>query len=288
MAFDYFQQTQRDFWLQRVSVSFTGGLSRWFPHLTARIGHALLLNPKAPRTVTFGADLVSKPMVVASQAGDVRVHLFGDGERVAVLSHGWGDTSGSFQALVESLLEQGFSVAAIDHIGHGTSAGNRAHLPAFIETLELVITHLQTSGRQVHALIGHSMGGLAILNLPASLLRQSKVVLISVPVNMFNIMFAQVERFGISRHFLTRVLDSVTRRYGKTWTDLDAEQHLHKISDNVVFIHDAKDRYAPFADVEQYAQRGNVALIRTEGLGHRRILRDTGVIHHISEQLSAV
>jgi pimeloyl-ACP methyl ester carboxylesterase len=219
--------------------------------------------------------------------GIVHVNLFGSGNRVIIVSHGWGDTSNSFQDMIVSLTNQGYLVAAFDHIGHGKSSGSKSHLLSFIETLELLTEQFHEDRIEVSAIIGHSMGAIATLNLPNHLLKDKKIILISSPINFFELMFEKVVQAGISRKFLTRVLESISLRHGKTWQQLNTENNRDKLGLHVTFIHDRQDRYAPFEDVSYFLQSEKTTLIETQGLGHRRILSDTNVINNIAQVLSA-
>ncbi|AOS97500.1 Phospholipase YtpA [Microbulbifer aggregans] len=83
---------------------------------------------------------------------------------VVVVAHGLGEHSGRYRRLALELNRNGFSVYALDHVGHGLSPGSRGHIDDFAR----YSTHLHdfirlvrrdNPGRPVH-LLGHSMGGL--------------------------------------------------------------------------------------------------------------------------------
>ena len=83
---------------------------------------------------------------------------------IMLLVHGAGEHSGRYGYFVEHLTAQGYIVAALDHPGHGRSAGMRGYIDRFTDYLET----LQRFHRQVSVefsglpqfLVGHSMGGL--------------------------------------------------------------------------------------------------------------------------------
>ncbi|WP_237065916.1 alpha/beta hydrolase [Microbulbifer guangxiensis] len=83
---------------------------------------------------------------------------------VVVVAHGLGEHSGRYRQFASELNRNGFSVYALDHIGHGLSPGRRGHIDDFAR----YSTHLHdfirlvrrdNPGRPIH-LLGHSMGGL--------------------------------------------------------------------------------------------------------------------------------
>jgi len=83
---------------------------------------------------------------------------------IVVVAHGYGEHIGRYERLADRLVAGGAVVYAVDHVGHGKSAGERVH----IEDFEEVVTDLHTldeTARREHpgrpvVLLGHSMGGL--------------------------------------------------------------------------------------------------------------------------------
>ncbi|KLL09650.1 MULTISPECIES: alpha/beta hydrolase [Protofrankia] len=83
---------------------------------------------------------------------------------VALLAHGYGEHAGRYDHVARRLSDAGGAVYAPDHIGHGRSEGERAH----VELLEDIVTDLGTVAKHATAehpglpvvLIGHSLGGI--------------------------------------------------------------------------------------------------------------------------------
>jgi len=287
MKFSYFNNGGNKLGLTSIARGFTATMSTLAPRFSAFLGENILMKPYSPRSYKVEQLAPEKELNLLTSMGIAHVNLFGSGNRVVIVSHGWGDNSNSFQKMIVTLTQQGYLVAAIDHIGHGKSSGKKSHLLSFIETLELLIEQFHEDRIEIDAIIGHSMGAIATLNLPNHLLERKKIILISSPVNFFELMFEKVEQAGISRKLLHRVLESISHKHGKTWQQLTLENNRDKLTENVTFIHDRQDRYAPFADVTRLLAQEETTLIETEGLGHRKILSDTNVINNIAQLLSA-
>lgn len=82
--------------------------------------------------------------------------------------HGFGEHSGRYGNVVNRFVPKGYAVYAPDMRGHGRSPGQRGHLDHFAQVrgdlrafLDLV--HREEAGRPVF-LLGHSLGGLIVLN----------------------------------------------------------------------------------------------------------------------------
>lgn len=283
MKFNYFKQGGLARYFGAMGRFLTSGLTKMAPNFSAKLGGQLLLKPHGKRHYQFQLVLPHSDIQLETSMGDAHVHIFGHGSKLAIVNHGWADNSLSFQHLIESLLEQGYRVAAIDHLGHGKSTGKHAHLLIFIEALQNLLAYFDKQNQQVDLLIGHSMGALAMLNLPQDELAKRKAVFISTPLKLFELMFETVERLGISSKLLINVLEKICQTYQTTWPELSGEKHMNKLAEHHYFIHDKNDRYAPFSDVEAFIATSKAKLITTENLGHRRILVDTSVISNIND-----
>ncbi len=287
MKFSYFNTSKGKFGLTAVARGFTMSMSVLTPRFSSFLGENVLMKPYGRRRYNFKDLVPNKELNLQTSMGNVHVNLFGHGNKVIIVSHGWGDNSRSFQEMILALTAQGYAVAAIDHIGHGKSSGSKSHLLSFIESLELLIEQFNEERIPVSAIIAHSMAAIATLNLPKYLLENKKIILISSPVNFFELMFEKVEQVGISRKFLTVVLNKISHKYGTTWQQLSTENNQNKLALDITFIHDQDDKYAPFSDVERFLHKQKTKLIETQGLGHTRILSDTSVINNINQVLAS-
>lgn len=286
MKFSYFNQGAKGFGVTTVALAITGFISTVAPGFSAFVGKQILLRPHGKRHYNEGFAAPQRTLNLPTSLGNAQVNLFGQGSQVIIISHGWADSSQSFNQMILSLTEQGYLVAAVDHIGHGKSTGAHSHLLSFIETMELLVGHFYEERLEVKGIIGHSMGAVATLNLPHHLLENKKIILISSPIKFFDLMFEKVEQVGISRKLLIRTLESIAKTYGKAWQQLSLKHQRSKLALDLTFIHDRNDRFAPFDDIEQFLQTEKNPLIATEGLGHTRILGDTGVIGQITQVLA--
>jgi acylglycerol lipase len=80
-----------------------------------------------------------------------------------MLIHGLGEHSGRYRHVAEALVEAGCAVYAIDHRGHGQSAGKRAYVKQYDEFMvDLVQFRAHVTALQPEVpliVLGHSMGG---------------------------------------------------------------------------------------------------------------------------------
>lgn len=100
------------------------------------------------------------PRIADSPAGRVHVQyrVYGSGEPLVVLVHGWSCDSNYWQAQVADLKTR-YTVATVDLAGHGGSGANRDDwsMAAFGADVAAVVEALKDHPKVV--LVGHSMGG---------------------------------------------------------------------------------------------------------------------------------
>jgi acylglycerol lipase len=90
-------------------------------------------------------------------------------EQVLVVAHGFAEHSGRYDALGAWFAARGVAVHALDHQGHGRSAGPRGHIASFGHLLDDLEAFLRLVQREHPddslTLLGHSMGGLLVATL---------------------------------------------------------------------------------------------------------------------------
>ena len=82
---------------------------------------------------------------------------------LVVISHGYAEHSSRYKEFASYLVENGFSVYALDYRGHGKSEGERANISVFRELVDDLhrFIHLvrEKQPNLKRFLLGHSMGG---------------------------------------------------------------------------------------------------------------------------------
>lgn len=97
-----------------------------------------------------------------ANSGSERVHiqykLYGTGQPLVVLIHGWSCDSNYWAAQIKPLAAH-YTVATLDLAGHGASGANRKDwsISAFGADVAAVVDALPDAGKVI--LVGHSMGG---------------------------------------------------------------------------------------------------------------------------------
>lgn len=106
-----------------------------------------------------------------------------------LIIHGFAEHSQRYGHVIQELNNAGFSTAAIDLRGHGSSEGSRGFVGSFSEYLEDVETGCQIVadhlGDAPLFILGHSMGGLVVANYAAENPEGLAGIILSAPAMAF-------------------------------------------------------------------------------------------------------
>jgi pimeloyl-ACP methyl ester carboxylesterase len=201
---------------------------------------------------------------------------------VALLVHGWGGYAGQLLQLAESLAEHGWQPVLLELPAHGRSAGSTSNLPQFARAIEYVASRLQAQGRTVSLLAGHSLGASAAAHAASRGLPLQRLVLVAPAASprAYTRYFAQV--FGLAEATRAALQERIEQREGMLMQQFEPRAVGPRVAVPTLVVHDRGDRINGFADGQAFAHaiRG-ARLLATEGLGHRRLLQDAGVIGQV-------
>lgn len=217
-------------------------------------------------------------LAVSVAGGELASEAWGEGPPV-YLTAGWGGWRGQLGAFVEPLVAAGYQVVAFDALSHGKSAPGamgprRSTLGEFADSLRAVA---EVAGRP-HGIVAHSAGCIAAGLAVADGLPVDRMVFLAP-------MVAAVPYISDFRHILgfgprieAGLVARLERRVGRSLDDFDLRHLARRIPAPLLVIHDRDDKETRFTDGEEVAAAWpDAALLATDGLGHRRILRDPGV-----------
>lgn len=199
------------------------------------------------------------------------------------LVHGWGGRSEQLGAFVAPLVAAGHRVVAFDAPAHGASGpgrfGTSTTIPEFAAALHAAV---QAHGRP-HAVIAHSMGAAASAFALREGVRPDRLVLLAPPANLRTMLHTFADHLGLGRRVRVGLERAVQRRVGLPFGafDLPAMAGAVAIPPTLV-VHDRDDREVAFSQATSISDAWpDTRLIPTTGLGHRKILRDPGVIDDV-------
>jgi pimeloyl-ACP methyl ester carboxylesterase len=202
---------------------------------------------------------------------------------VALLVHGWGGHAGQLRALAESLAQQGLRPVLLEMPAHGRSGGSTSNLPQFARAIEYAVGRLQQEGHVVRLLAAHSLGANAAAFAASRGIAIERLVLLAPPASPreYTRYFAHV--FGLSERTRAAMQKRIEAREAILMPQFEPASVGARIRVPTLVVHDRGDVINAFADGQAFAHaiRG-AKLLGTEGLGHRKMLKDAQVVAQVT------
>lgn len=164
-----------------------------------------------------------------------------------LLVHGVRSNLGSMVAIAEDLLAQNYQVVLFDVPAHGEALGSTT------DPIEVrgVIHGIAERFPELHAVIGHSLGGLWSLSAWHLGLRANAFVSISTPATMRFLVDVYTNFYQVEPGQLDELAAAIEDRLGASvWTDLSPSEVVKAIDVPGLIIHGTKDNYVPPENAE--------------------------------------
>jgi pimeloyl-ACP methyl ester carboxylesterase len=235
------------------------------------------------REMEMDINSIQEKVLIPSINKEVVVYNYGESNKKILLVHGWSGRGTQLYKIADELLKNGFSTISFDAPGHGKSAGNSTIMVEFIET----ILYLEKQYGNFEAAIGHSLGGISLLNATRNGLKINHLITIGSADFIKDI----IDDFVFNLKLKPKLGDSLQyyfeKKYRTTMDDLSAYIAAREIEIPVLIIHDNDDAEVSVkCAINIHKNLKNGQLMITKGLGHRKILENEVVIEKVVDFLN--
>jgi len=103
---------------------------------------------------------VQETVFIPAIKKEIIVYHYGKSEKRVLLVHGWSGRGTQLVKIADELVNLGYSTISFDAPAHGKSKGNSSIMVEFIAS----ILELERQFGPFEFAIGHSLGGMSILN----------------------------------------------------------------------------------------------------------------------------
>jgi pimeloyl-ACP methyl ester carboxylesterase len=219
-------------------------------------------------------------LALRHRGAELAAWCWGGAGPAVLLVHGWEDHAGSMLPFVGPLLARGYRVFALDLPGHGFSARGATDLLDCSFALEAATRALGP----FESIVAHSFGATAACAMLARApqLQPARLVLLSPMRDLAQHLevFASIALLSPARR--ERLQRVVTLRLGAEAARLCTLQAVRTFAMPGLVVHDRDDPVIPHAVGASIARAWpTAALLSTEALGHRRILRCPSVLEAV-------
>jgi pimeloyl-ACP methyl ester carboxylesterase len=253
-----------------------GFLSRTAPDVASRFAADLFMKPRKFEAPDREREVLAEATPFELLLGtDMRIQAWRWGRGPAVLLvHGWEGRGSQLAPFVRPLVASGRSVITFDAPGHGASSGKRSSLPHFAYAVRGV-----AAANPPHAIVAHSLGCAATTLALRDGMAAERLVYIAPPLNPSDYVTRFGEIIGVSEPVLDRMKLRIEERFLRKWSDYSLAETAREMTAPLLVVHDRTDPETLYAEGAALAEAWPGArLMTTEGLGHRRVLRDEKVI----------
>ena len=210
----------------------------------------------------------------------VVTYKYGESDRKILLVHGWSGRGTQLFKIADELLKLGYSTISFDAPAHGKSKGKTTIMSDFIAS----ILEIEKQYGPFEVAIGHSLGGMSVLNGIKDGLQVNKAVIIGSGDIVQDILDDFTAKLSLKQEISERLRNLFEEKYQVKMDDFSAYKAAQKMEIPVLVIHDKDDPEVPVkAGIHIHEQLKNGILYITEGLGHRKILGNQNVIKKILE-----
>lgn len=216
------------------------------------------------------------------------VYTWGSGDKIILLTHGWGSKAADFAFYIEKLLNNGdFKIIAFDAPGNGEAAGELSNLILYIEAVKAIIT---TYGAPYIA-IGHSLGAMANIAALSNLkLSPARIISLTPLVDLKANFAASMDFVNIPHTVQQHFFEGFEKRFNMktTYFHLNSLYHFPEDQHHLV-LYDQEDKIAPFPYLQSFFENHPLTdAIDFNGVGHERILKSEEAVQVILEKIQTI
>ena len=258
-------------------------LGRLFPNTMAKNAAQLFLTPRASPKKEWEYE-AEKNAESLDFANGLKATSWGHSDQKILLMHGWESRGSHMFHFLEPLLAMGFQVIAIDAPLHGKSLGDKANPVSFADA----ILAAQKELGPFTSVVGHSMGAAAVAIALDQGAKFSSCVLVSSPACISDGLEGFINILALPKRCGALFIKQVEAEVGRSRHELDVAKTLERLQPRSLLIHDQHDKEIPFSSLERLkVAHPKSQILVTEGLGHRRIIRDVSVANAVAQFISA-
>ncbi|MNX15980.1 Alpha/beta hydrolase family protein [compost metagenome] len=249
------------------------------PNLITLFAAKLFTSPikhKVPKR-ELEMDRKSKQELIAVPAINkhVMVYQYGESDKKILLVHGWSGRGTQLFKIADAFVKEGYATVSFDAPAHGKSPGNNSIMVDFIAS----IFEIERQFGPFEAAVGHSLGGMSVLNALKRGLKLNQAVIIGSGDVVQDIMDDFIFKLELKPEISTRLRLHFEKKYGEKMDNYSGYKAASEISIPILVIHDKDDfEVSVKAGIHIHEHTKNGTLMLTEGLGHRKILGDHEVI----------
>jgi pimeloyl-ACP methyl ester carboxylesterase len=206
-----------------------------------------------------------------------------------IIIHGWGSNAERMLPLAQPFYRSGINVLLIDARNHGNSdTSGHSSLPRFAEDIDSAISWLEQHKSGDIFLLGHSVGGGAVLFAASRRKDISAVISISAFAHPQWMMFRYLAEKKIPNIFIHWILRYVEWLIGHRFDEIAPMNTACNSHCPVLLVHGREDKTIPLSDaltIKNHCKDNSIELLLIEGADHDSVDKIEDHAHRLIEFL---
>jgi pimeloyl-ACP methyl ester carboxylesterase len=226
---------------------------------------------------------IQSKLFVPSLKKNIVVYNYGKSDKKILLVHGWSGRGTQLVKIADEMLKLGYSTISFDAPAHGKSDGKTTIMTEFIAS----ILEIEKQFGPFDFAIGHSLGGMSILNAIKQNLNVKKAIIIGSGDIIQDVIDDFIQKLQLKPKIGLLLKNHFEKKYNEPMENYSTSFSAKSVTIPVLIIHDKNDDDVAIKAAHNIHEHlKNSTIMITEGLGHRKILGDTKVIESIKEFIS--
>jgi pimeloyl-ACP methyl ester carboxylesterase len=232
------------------------------------------------RELEMDKNSIQKRILIPDVNKEIVVYQYGKSEKKILLVHGWSGRGTQLVKFAEAFVKEGFSTISFDAPAHGKSSGNTTIMTEFIAS----ILEIDKQFGPFEAAVGHSLGGMTLLNAIKKGLKINRLTIIGSGDKVKDILDDFVTKLELKSEFSSHLQQHFEKKYNEPMENYSAHSAAKTVEIPVLVIHDENDYEVPVTtSINIHDNLKNGELLITQHLGHRKILGNHFVIEKTVE-----
>jgi pimeloyl-ACP methyl ester carboxylesterase len=209
---------------------------------------------------------------------NIHVLSYGYSDKKVLLAHGWSGRRTQLFMIANRLLEKGFMVISFDGPAHGKSSGKTTNMVEYMATIKAI----NKKFGPFEAAVGHSFGGMAIINTNADTPIFKTLVTLGAGDKVEDILSNFTSGLRLKKSIPKKLETYFESKWNVKIKDFAVHKAAKKIKTPTLVVHDIIDGDVAVSCAQNIRKNlENGHLLITNGLGHTKILRDKKTTHKI-------
>ncbi|NQY06124.1 MAG: alpha/beta hydrolase [Flavobacteriaceae bacterium] len=206
---------------------------------------------------------------------EIVTYTYGSGTKRVLLVHGWSGRGTQLIKIADELLAKGYQTISFDAPAHGKSKGKTTMMSEFISSIHAI----NNAYGPFEYAIGHSLGGISLLNAVKQGLKIKKLVTIGAGNSITDICDIFIKNLELKQEVSMIMKQGFDDIFDENIENYSSYMAAKDVTIPVLVIHDKDDEEIPFESAVAICKElQNCSTYFTEDLGHRKILGNKEVI----------